>query len=312
MATPQILGINAPSLGLTIVTLFIRWRIAKVPHYVSTPGVALGAGLCFLTSIGDMRTVTIIAAIAGLALLAFAVEWQIANPHNAVASGDTSGGKKAAQATRPHAPASHPALPIGDTAQNSTASPGKRNGEEPDADRETIAKRAGTAASAAPTTVPIVLASVLPIESYWDALGCASPPGVPDQITPYTGLDDGVFKAKLHKLTISLREFEKIYSATMNEAMSADYGEDDNARKSGIEAASKAIGDEYHAKYGDQPIGALREVLKRLNMPSPQSTASGLSKDGFAAVCFQNSLRGAHPLSDLSNYLDALAAQLPS
>jgi hypothetical protein len=80
MAQPEVFGVSAPGLGVTLVTLFIRWRIGRVPHYISTPGVAIGIGTIVLSGIPNAHPATWAAGLVGVALLAFAVEWQISRP----------------------------------------------------------------------------------------------------------------------------------------------------------------------------------------------------------------------------------------
>lgn len=77
---PNISGISGSGLGITLVTSFIRWRLPKIPHYVASPGVAIGVGLLIMSVFPGVRIGTAIASLIAVALVAFAVEWQLAKP----------------------------------------------------------------------------------------------------------------------------------------------------------------------------------------------------------------------------------------
>src|SRR5580704_16677062 len=106
MVVPQVFGINAPALGLALLTLFVRWRVARVPHYISTPGMAVGAGVLVMSSIPNVHPVTWATGLLGVALLAFAVEWQLSRPPTASAPPPPP-----PPAARPSAPRPPPAAP---------------------------------------------------------------------------------------------------------------------------------------------------------------------------------------------------------
>lgn len=75
--------VSSASFGLTALTSFVRWRFPKIPHYISGPGIAIGAGIFIMSFIPGLKIGTWISALGGLALLAFSVEWQLATPTKA-------------------------------------------------------------------------------------------------------------------------------------------------------------------------------------------------------------------------------------
>lgn len=60
--------------------LFVRWRFPQVPHYISFPGAAVAIGLVILLAFPGLRMGTVIAGVAALGCIAFAIEWQFARP----------------------------------------------------------------------------------------------------------------------------------------------------------------------------------------------------------------------------------------
>lgn len=70
-------AITATTLGFALVTAFIRWRLPKVPHYLSSPGVVTGLGLIVISSVSGLSNGTAATLIAALALFAFVVEWYL-------------------------------------------------------------------------------------------------------------------------------------------------------------------------------------------------------------------------------------------
>ena len=77
---PHIPGISVTGLGITVVTTFVRWRCPRMPHYLSGPGIAVGAGIIIMSFFPALRIGTLTAGLAGLGLLVFAVEWQLTKP----------------------------------------------------------------------------------------------------------------------------------------------------------------------------------------------------------------------------------------
>ena len=76
----HIAGITGSGFGITLVTSFVRWRLPKIPHFISMPGIAIGVGLFVTSLIPFLRGPTVLAGIGSLALAAFAVEWQLSHP----------------------------------------------------------------------------------------------------------------------------------------------------------------------------------------------------------------------------------------
>lgn len=77
---PAVPGITLSGVGITLVTSFIRWRLPKIPHYISSPGIITGVGLFLVPLIQNLRLGTVVAGILALICIAFAVEWQLASP----------------------------------------------------------------------------------------------------------------------------------------------------------------------------------------------------------------------------------------
>ena len=73
-------AVAIPGLAITLLTSFSRYRIPKVPHWVSSPGIAVGIGLLIVSSIHGLPIITSVSLIAVLVLIALAIEWCLNMP----------------------------------------------------------------------------------------------------------------------------------------------------------------------------------------------------------------------------------------
>lgn len=72
--------ISLTGVGLSLLTLFLRWRFPTTAPWIATPGIVLAGCLILWPFVGFVRPQAYWAAAMGLALIAFGVEWQLAHP----------------------------------------------------------------------------------------------------------------------------------------------------------------------------------------------------------------------------------------
>jgi hypothetical protein len=323
-------GLSLPSVAVSFLTLFVRWRVPQVPHHISSPGFAMAMGFLVIMAFPELRLITVGAILLSLGAAAFAVEWQLSHPapkapqtssSKGAPSAPSSGGttisrelhiapgsppQEVVRITTPDEPkrtvaGGPPSASTVGTSISSSPSPLRSEAVDPAAQVRPQASMDIAIRRAARTK------ETAPPQTFWNQVGCAFPQGVPDKVTAYDGKSKKDLIKAADALGASLHAADLQRKAKLAAALAT--GRTVQAREAALEAANAEATVSFQSGLLLEARPLHDELLKRLQQPYPTTTADGLGVGAYSLLC-QGLFRGEASLPDLAAYLKGLARQL--